>query len=327
MGQTDLAAEFFELYLPPDVAALLDFSSLTTCKEVFVDEELQEHLSDLLFQAHTKTGRRAYVHLLLEHKSAPDKWVSLQILRYQTLLWHDLQRNGVTELPYIVPVVCYHGRSRWRVSDKFSALFGTHEETALLRQYVAEFRYHLCDLTRYEDAEINGPPALQTGLRLLKYAFRKSRLRQQLVAIWSLLLTSDFPEARLATFIHVCSKYLQHGPKLSTAEVKQAFTIAAEAGDPKMETFVDEWINKGKQQGLQQGLQQGQKQGQQQVAYRLALRALHKRFSDLPQDIEANLAQLATPDLEDLAIAVFDWQDPAELHQWLQQKSPPESVN
>lgn len=33
---------------------------------------------------------QAYVYVLYEHKSRPDRWVSLQLLRYMAVLWQRL---------------------------------------------------------------------------------------------------------------------------------------------------------------------------------------------------------------------------------------------
>ena len=45
-----------------------------------------------------KDGTAGYIIILLEHKSAPDKWVALQILGYQVLLWARLQEEGAKAL-------------------------------------------------------------------------------------------------------------------------------------------------------------------------------------------------------------------------------------
>ena len=56
------AEEFLRNYLPGEVAGLLDWSSLEPAKDSFVDKELQEYFSDLLFKAHFKYGSWEYVY-------------------------------------------------------------------------------------------------------------------------------------------------------------------------------------------------------------------------------------------------------------------------
>ncbi len=70
-SRTDVAVDFLAHYLPPEVVKALDLQSLELVKDSFVDPELQEHFSDLLYRIKLKRGGRAFIYLLLEHKSAP----------------------------------------------------------------------------------------------------------------------------------------------------------------------------------------------------------------------------------------------------------------
>ena len=44
------ARSFFEHYLPKEVASLLDLSTLTICKDSFIDSSMQTHYSDVLYE-------------------------------------------------------------------------------------------------------------------------------------------------------------------------------------------------------------------------------------------------------------------------------------
>lgn len=114
-ARLEVAAEFLRHYLPAEVAGLLDLTQLTLEKDSFVDAKLRQHFSDLLYRVGLKEGGAAYVYILLEHKSAPEEWVALQLLRYLAQAWEQLRRAGSARLPLIIPVVCYHGAVPWRV--------------------------------------------------------------------------------------------------------------------------------------------------------------------------------------------------------------------
>lgn len=328
MAQTDLAAEFLSLYLPPEVAALLDFSSLTSGKDAFTDNELQTHLSDLLFRVRLKTGTPVYVFIILEHKSYTDDWVGMQTLRYMTRVLEAAEREEPAHLPFVLPVVFYHGRTAWQVSPEFGALFPPNPEFDCLRPYVPAFRYHLCDLTQYRDEELRGQPALQAVLRVLKYVFRKTHLRRTLTAIFRQLLRSDLPATRQMDLIHAFVAYLRQRD-FSDQELGRSLTAATRKEDAAMETFIDRWINQGVAQGLEQGLaqgleqglkrglQQGQEQGQHSHALRVAQRLAAKCLGPLPQELEAQLADLSTAQLDELCLAVLDMDAVADLRDWL----------
>src|SRR5437667_12721706 len=82
LSQPDLAASFLTNYLPSDIVALFDTSNPKLVNGSFVDSELREHQSDLLFQVKHRNGGSAYIYILFEHKSYPDQWVAMQLLRY-----------------------------------------------------------------------------------------------------------------------------------------------------------------------------------------------------------------------------------------------------
>ena len=124
LSQPDIAASFLTNYLPRETVELLDTSKIELVKDSFVDSDLREHQSDMLFQVQTRNGKAAYVYVLFEHKSAPDPWVALQLLRYRVRVWESaIRQENVKQLPVVIPLVLYHGQAVWNVSTQFSALF------------------------------------------------------------------------------------------------------------------------------------------------------------------------------------------------------------
>ena len=96
----EIAQGFFERYLPFEVSAQLDFTTLRLTKESFVDDALKAQQSDLLFHIQTRYAKPARLYLLLEHKSYPDSWVALQILGYLVRIWEqEKQRRTQPVLP------------------------------------------------------------------------------------------------------------------------------------------------------------------------------------------------------------------------------------
>jgi len=85
----------------------------------FVDENLAQHHSDLLFQLQLKNGDPAFAYLLLEHKSSPDAATALQLLRYIVRIlakWYDEHER----LP--VARSCYR---LWRIRAQGTGCFPT----------------------------------------------------------------------------------------------------------------------------------------------------------------------------------------------------------
>ncbi len=142
------ARAFCRHYLPPEIAGSLDLETLEVKSGDFVDKRLRAHFTDLLYQIALRGGGTAHIYLLLEHKSAPDEGVVLQLGRYLFGLLERLQREGAQRLPLVLPVVLYHGKAAWHVPECLSALFEIPAPASAWQPFVPELRYHLSCLGR-----------------------------------------------------------------------------------------------------------------------------------------------------------------------------------
>ena len=119
LSRREAARDFVLYYLPADLAALLDVESLVVSKDSFVDKDLREHFSDILYQVDLKQGDSAYIYLLFEHKSYSDPLIALHLLRYMLRIWEQGVKQGKAR-PFspIIPIVVYHGKSKWKTSKR-----------------------------------------------------------------------------------------------------------------------------------------------------------------------------------------------------------------
>jgi len=257
LSRPGVAQDFLRHYLPADVTAVLDVSAPEVVQGSFVDPELQAHLADLLYRVHRRDGGGAYVYVLFEHKSTPERWVALQLLRYMVRIW-ERNRRQQGDLWPIVPVVVYHGRERWRVGLTFQELFDVPQALAA---YLPAYRYWLCDLTEYADEALKGEALLQVALLTLKYIFRPE-LREQLSDLMTLLRALAEQETGLE-YVETVLRYLtQAASQIEDEELaKRVKTAFPEEGDVLMSTIAEKWIEQGLQQGMQQGIQQGVREG------------------------------------------------------------------
>src|SRR5690554_5927533 len=76
------ARAFLQEYLPGDVIELIQLDSLQVQSTSYVDDELKEYFTDMIFMVNMKKHDELYISILIEHKSYPDKFVSLQMLNY-----------------------------------------------------------------------------------------------------------------------------------------------------------------------------------------------------------------------------------------------------
>ena len=83
-----------EAMLPKALVAELDFSTAQLHSGSFVDEQLRQRHSDLLWSVRLR-GREALLYVLLEHQSRPDPLMPFRILRYMVRIWDRWLRRGV----------------------------------------------------------------------------------------------------------------------------------------------------------------------------------------------------------------------------------------
>lgn len=113
--------------LPRELASSIDWSSLALEPGSFVDEELANQHSDLLFSAAAQaSGERVLVYLLFEHQSSNDPKMALRLLGYMVRIWSRFTRTHPTEpLPLIIPAVLAQVPGGWSAPTRFSELFAT----------------------------------------------------------------------------------------------------------------------------------------------------------------------------------------------------------
>ncbi|MEA1969732.1 MAG: Rpn family recombination-promoting nuclease/putative transposase, partial [Thermodesulfobacteriota bacterium] len=62
------AVGLFTNCIPKEILTLIDFETLDISKESFIDEELKEYFSDILYTVNI-AGSNSYIYILFEHKS------------------------------------------------------------------------------------------------------------------------------------------------------------------------------------------------------------------------------------------------------------------
>lgn len=322
MTRPGVAAIFLANYLPPEVVATLDVSRPELIKDSFVDEQLREHRSDLLFRVKRLDGAAAYVYILFEHKSAPDEMVAWQLLRYIVKIWEMLQRQGGKRLPPIFPLVFYHGAARWPVAREFSRLVELNADDPL-RAYVPEFRYHLCDLSAYDEQRIKDATLLYIGLRVLRAIRQRDFLPVLAEAVRTLWQLQD---AGAMAYLQTVLRYAVMARQDLTRETLREIIVKNVP-----ETEVAMAISLAAKSWLREGKREGMRQARLKVKKQLATRAerlVIRRFGALDETAQAQLHALSFDQLGDLIEAMFDFNAAADLTAWLRERvPPPDSAN
>ena len=188
-GRPAIAQDFLRHHLAPAILAEIDLDSLTIAKDSYVTPELRQIYSDLVYRVAYRGkdhDQELTIYLLFEHKSQPDSWVMLQLLRYIVASGDDYRKQHpkARRLPPVYPLVLYHGRRAWRVPAHFHDLVAPLPEA--LAPYVPQFRYDLHDISARGNDEIKGEVLtrlVQLALRHIYSDQPRERLRELVVSI------------------------------------------------------------------------------------------------------------------------------------------------
>ncbi len=114
LTQPEIARDFMELHLPAELRAICDLTTLKLESGSFVEDDLRQYFSDVLYSLKT-AGGDGYVHVLIEHQSSPDKHMAFRLIRYAVAAMQRHLEAGHKKLPLVIPVLFYTGkRSRIR---------------------------------------------------------------------------------------------------------------------------------------------------------------------------------------------------------------------
>jgi predicted transposase/invertase (TIGR01784 family) len=288
LSDPKLASTFLREHLPANVAALLGPEPPEPVPASFVDEELRQHHSDLLFRVRLKAGTEAFAYLLLEHKSSPDPGARLQLLRYVVRIlsqWYEQNRPRLP-LPPVLPILANQGPGDWIYSCEFVDLFG--DVPAAMTAYLPSFRHGLVDLARVEDGSLSTEVRLRAFLKALKYS-RRTDLSQRID-----VLLAEAPVLSDEDLIKILS-YLDKGSTwLNNEVVREALLrLVPHQTEKIMGCITQPFYDRGRTEG---------------EAIILA-RLLERRFGSLPELDRQRIFAADVRSIERWAERVFDAPD------------------
>jgi predicted transposase/invertase (TIGR01784 family) len=294
-GRVDFAQEFLAKFLPADVVGELDLPALQAISDSFVDDELRQTQSDLVFTVPLAESGEAIVYLLFEHKSYADRLTVFQLLKYVVRINERRVREGLP-LCCVIPLVVYHGPSGWNVARRLDQLI---DVPRALQRFLPQFSIELIDLSAYDDQELRGEAFMHASLLLLKYILREE-LPGELTKIIALLAAMSEQERALDCIKLLVNYVVQATDRVDAKTLQVAIRQGLEnQGNKLMPTLAEQWASEGREQGLQEGLQRGLQKGRQEGTYIGAIQACRSILGE-PDD-SSGLTGKSVDELRELA--------------------------
>jgi predicted transposase/invertase (TIGR01784 family) len=246
LGDKEVAVDFLENYLPNSILKEIDLTDIKVAKDSFIDKELEESFSDILYNV-SIDGKEGFVYLLFEHKSYFDKMTPVQMLGYILDIWKLYDKQNKNEkLPTIIPILIYHGDRKWKYGSSLSELIEATSEA--ISDYIPGYNYLLYDFSNYSDAEIKGQIKLRLFLKLISHIFDDD-FDKGLREVLPLLIELREKTTGLEYIETVVKYILNIGEEISLNELDQkAKNISAE-GSAVIMTIAEKIYHDGKEEG------------------------------------------------------------------------------
>ena len=232
LTQPDIAREFMEIHLPAELRTVCDLSTLKLESGSFVEDDLRQYFSDVLYSLKTTTGE-GYVHVLIEHQSSPDKHMAFRLIRYAVAAMQRHLDAGHKKLPLV------------EFDDP--ALAGKLYSSA----------FPLVDVTVIPDDEIAGHRSM-AALTLLQKHIHQRDLAELVDRLVPILLAGYLSSSQVISLVH----YIVQAGETADAEafVRELAQRVPQHGDALM-TIAQQLEQKGIEKGRAEGLQLGEQRG------------------------------------------------------------------
>jgi len=264
MADKRVARDFLMAWLPNELCQSVDFDRLEIQPRSHINDVRKESAVDVLFKTVIE-GHEAYLYLLLEHQSTPDRLMPFRMLKYIcNIIDHHLKTHDTKDdkkIPLIYPLVIYHGKRKYPFSTDLSDLIDA--PASLIDRYFLK-PFQLIDLGQIDDETLKQHAWSGVMEFTLKHIFARDIL-PRLKEIAGILHQLDNAGGR--DFIAIVLQYLLERGELSDREAffKLIDTqISHEVGE-KIMSLAEQL----KQEGREKGRIEGELNKEREIAKRM----------------------------------------------------------
>ena len=285
--------------LPPALNDAIDYSCLSIDPTNYISPQFAEGYSDVVAKTMIRTkdnkSRPVDLYILVEHKSYVESAIFLQLLWYMVAMWQQDLKNNVP-LRLIIPVVFYHGESRWTIPTSFLEQFDVNDE---VKEYLLDSRYMLFDtsgMELWDEKKRNLRENLYffTSVVMMKNAFKIDL--EELNRIFRLWFEKEFHID--IDSIQFLLTYLSQAGDIDRETLEKMLNENKLNGCAIMETIYSTWEREYSKKFKQEVFHEGKQEGKQEVV----VNAFKK---GLPEDIIASLTGFSMKEIRKMQKAWF----------------------
>ncbi|UCM85891.1 MAG: Rpn family recombination-promoting nuclease/putative transposase [Rickettsia endosymbiont of Culicoides impunctatus] len=251
-----VAKEFLATHLPKDVLALIDSTTVKLEKDSFIESDLSETISDVLFSVKFN-DHDGYIFLLLEHQSTVDKMMAFRLFKYMINIC-DLYLTTnpkAKSLPLIYPLIIYNGKKKYNASLNIWNLF-SHPDLA------RGFWINDCQLINVHDIpDEELKEKVWSGILLffLKHIHERQLLKrwQEISHLLPKLSEITIGYDHIRNLLQYTLIFIEQNDKIELEKILKN-SLTKEKGEELMPSIAQVW----KEEGIQIGEARGEARGE-----------------------------------------------------------------
>ncbi|MDC7860480.1 Rpn family recombination-promoting nuclease/putative transposase [Pantoea ananatis] len=299
LSQPTIARDFMALHLPAEFLALCDLDTLKLESGAFVEQDLRQYFSDILYSLKTTSRDDGYIHVLIEHQSSPDRHMAFRLMRYAIAAMQRHLDAGHKKLPLVIPVLFYSGkRSPYPYSTRWLDEFSIPAFASRLYSNA----FPLVDVTVIPDEDIVGHRSM-AALTLLQKHIHQRDLAELIDKLAPVILAGYLSSSQVISLVN----YLLQAGETADADLfvrtlaqrvpqheDALMTIAQQLEQKGIEKGLEEGLQLGEQRGLVKGRSEGERSAAQKIARTMLQNGLpHSLVAEMTGLSEDDLAQIA----------------------------------
>ena len=259
-----VAHEFIEAHLPKEILQRLDTKTLTLEKESFVEPDLTNSISDVLFSCKMEANgnyKDSYIYLLLEHQSTSDPLMAFRLFKYMINICdrHIVNNPESKHLPLIYPLILYNGTRPYNAARNLWDLF---DDKSLAKQFWVE-DYQLVNVHDIPDEQLK--KRVWSGILefFLKHIHEREMLKrwQEIADILPEIAKVSIGYDYIKLILYYSLTAIEENDKIEL-EKMLINVLNKDKGAELMTSLAQAWKEKGMEIGIQDGIKIGEKRGE-----------------------------------------------------------------
>lgn len=277
----ELVQQLIEGFAPPEIAQMMDFSTLTLRSGNYITPLFEEKLEDLVWSVDVQwqgQKQQVYLYLLLEFQSTIDSTMPIRLMHYVACFYDHLLKNKTTTprqgLPLIFPIVLYNGLKPWSAKQDIFDMI-TPEPPVFLQPYQPHLRYYLIDEGAIPDDELEQNQSALSGVFSIEKASVSPEEMQQAVNRIVTIIRDDPNKERLD---RVITRWLKRHLQRLNADVSLEQVNSLVEEHDMISENLQHWAEKeqavGEKRGINKGIAQGVSLGRKENANEVGLKLI-----------------------------------------------------